>query len=80
MSDALERAKEMLERAVIDGHHRAKRLKVSGGDSIFGIDELTALSQAAALISIGESLRALVECAHEATDADSDAIRTVVMR
>ena len=80
MSDALEQAKELFERADIDAHLRAKKLNVPGGDSIFGIDELTALSQAAALIAIAESLRALVECAHEVTDADNDAIRTVALR
>ena len=68
MSDTLEQAKDIINAAHSEGQKRAKRLKVPGGDTIFGIDELTALGQATALIAIAEQLQTLNATLHDATD------------
>ena len=59
--NALEHSKDLWDTAHSEARARAKRLNVKGGESIFGIDELAALSQAAAQIAIAEHLAGILE-------------------
>ena len=68
--NALEHSKDLWDTAHSEARARAKRLNVKGGESIFGIDELAALSQAAALIAIAEQLQTLNATLHDMTDLD----------